>query len=385
MTIALLPLNLGYRVFAVIAGLFKHTLTAIPGLARLQIRRPRRQLTPLDAAARFKRDFEDMTGSSALPFVEMSYAQAYDKAKTQPMFLLAVLMSPEHDDSKTFAQDVLLHPDVVSYIADDSNNLLLWGGSVHDPEAYQVSLEHRVTQFPFAALICVTPKEGGSTRMGIIKRFSPYVSGPQFVAQLRSYSEKYSEDMAAARAVRVANEATRNIRAEQDNAYERSLAMDRQRAQQKRDAEKAAREAAEAAEKAAKEKEAAASRKLIMGKQWRLWRAARQAAQPLPNETNIVRVAVKLPESMGGERVVRSFYDDATVEDLYAFIDCYKMEDFSEKATKPANYEHEFEFRIASMMPREVHEPSESKKLIEAIGKSASLIVEELDADEDEG
>ena len=371
--IALLPLNLGYRIMAIIGGLLRHSIGALPGLSRLRVPRPHRQLTPRDAAARFKRDFEDITGSNALPFVEMSYAQAYDKAKTQPMFLLAVLLSPEHDESKAFAQDVLLHPDVVSYLADDANDVLLWGGSVRDPEAYQVSFEHRVTQFPFAALVCVTPKEGGSTRMGIVKRFSPYVSGSQFAAQLRSYSEKYAEDMASVRAVRVANEASRNIRIEQDSAYERSLAIDRQRAQQKRDAEKAARDREEAAE-----------RRIVQGKQWRFWRAAHLAAQPGPGDTNIVRVAIKLPASLGGERVIRSFYDDATVEDLYAFIECYKVDDYSEKARKPENYTHEFKFRIASVMPREVHEPSESRKLIQAIGKSASLVVEEVDEEDDQ-
>ncbi|CAK7223705.1 UBX domain-containing protein 10 [Sporothrix bragantina] len=381
------PLNLGYRILSGLWRAVQYMLGLIPGLGAFRRMAsgapaaPRRYLNPRDAASRFKREFEEATGSKALPFVEMGYTQAYDKAKTEPKFLVIVLMAPEHDDTKSYARDTLLHPDVVEFINNPANNIMLWGGSVRDPEAYQVSLEHRVTKFPFMATICVTPKEGGSTRMGTVKRVVGPVSGAYFVEQLRLVTAKYADDLAAVRAVRVANEATRNIRIEQDNAYERSLAIDRERARQRQEAERLARE-----------REAEAARQKKLGKQWRAWRKANLAPEPAAGTTNIVRVALKLPESLGGERVRRSFADDATVEDLYAFVECYNVgteedeaeddETPSEKVAKPEGYTHKYSFRIASMMPREVHEPSEDKTLLQAIGKSASLVVEEVEESE---
>ncbi|CAK7201397.1 UBX domain-containing protein 10 [Sporothrix eucalyptigena] len=382
------PLSLGFRVLSGLWRTVTYILGLVPGLSAFRRMAsgapaaPRRYLKPRDAASRFKREFEEATGSKALPFVEMGYTQAYDKAKTEPKFLVIVLMSPEHDDTKSYARDTLLHPDVVEFINNPANNIMLWGGSVRDPEAYQVSLEHRVTKFPFMAMICVTPKEGGSTRMGTVKRVVGPVSATYFLEQLRLITTKYADDLAAVRAVRVANEATRNIRIEQDNAYERSLAIDRERARQRQEAERLARE-----------REAEAERQEKLSKQWRAWRKANLAPEPAVGTSNIVRVALKLPQSLGGERVRRSFADDATVEDLYAFVECYNVTTdddaeeaessaVNEKVAKPEGYTHKYGFRIASMMPREVHEPSEDKTLLEAIGKSASLVVEEVEESE---
>ncbi|CAK7266908.1 UBX domain-containing protein 10 [Sporothrix epigloea] len=382
------PLNLGFRVLSSLWRVVRYVLVLVPGLGAFRRMAsgapaaPRRYLSPRDAASRFKREFEEATGSEALPFVEMGYTQAYDKAKTEPKYLVIVLMAPEHDDTKSYARETLLHPDVVEFVNNPANNIMLWGGSVRDPEAYQVSLEHRVTKFPFMAAICVTPKEGGSTRMGTVKRIVGPVSGPYFVEQLRLVAAKYADDLAAVRAVRVANETTRNIRIEQDNAYERSLAIDRERVRQRQEAERLARE-----------REAEAARQKRLSKQWRAWRKNNLAPEPPAGAANMVRVALKLPESRGGQRVRRSFAGDATVEDLYAFVECYDDETEqdaedsdeedvdSEKAVRPDGYTHKYGFRIASMMPREVHEPCEDRTLLQAIGKSASLVVEEAESE----
>lgn len=403
MALLLSPFNLGYRLLAGLWSAVQYILGLVPGLGAFRRMAngtraaPRRQLNPRDAASRFKREFEEATGSKALPFVEMGYTQAYDKAKTEPKYLMMVLLAPEHDDTKSYARDTLLHPDVVELINDPANNIILWGGSVRDPEAYQVSIEHRVTKFPFMAMICVTPKEGGSTRMGTVKRVVGPVSAAYLAEQLHLTTAKYADDLAAVRAVRVANEATRNIRIEQDNAYERSLAVDRERARQRQEAERQRQEA----EQQTREREAEAVRQAKLGKQWRAWRATTLAPEPTAaggTTVNIVRVAIKLPESRGGERLRRNFAADATVEDLYAFVECNSTEvsnedededdneteePVSEKVTKPTGYTHQYKFRIVSMMPREVHEPSESKTLLEAIGKSASLVVEEVEESED--
>lgn len=343
---------------------------------------------PRDAAARFKREFDEEYGPNDLPFFEGGVAQAHDQAKKELKFLLVILLSAEHDDTATFVRDTLLAPEVVNFIKDPSSNIILWGGNVIDSEAYQVSTEYTCTKFPFTALVCLTPKEG-STRMGIVKRLTGPMSANDYLAALQSAMEKYGSDMEGVRAERTANEVARSLRNEQDSAYERSLAIDRERAREK----KQAAAAAEEAEKQAREDAAAAARLEEKRQQWRSWRATRIQPEPATGDRNVVRVALKMPEALGAERIVRRFAADAPMEELYAFVDCYdRLRDGGEEELaaqesdreEPADYTHKFMFRISSTLPRVVYESSSTATMLEKIGKSGNLIVEEISEESDD-
>lgn len=336
---------------------------------------------PRDTAARFKREFEEEYGENELPFFEGGVAQAHDLAKKELKFMLVVLMSPEHDDTESFVKDTLLFPDVVDFIKDPANNIILWGGNVLDSEAYQVAQEYVCTKFPFSALVCLTPKEG-STRMGIAKRLVGPMPPATYLSELRAAIEKYGADLEGVRAERVAQEVTRNLRTEQDSAYERSLAIDRERARQKREAAAAA----VAAEKRAQEEAEAAARLEEKRQQWRAWRATTIVAEPPASDKSVVRVALKMPEESGIGRIVRRFPQDASMEDLYAFVECYELlqEENPEGSDKPEEYEHEYRFRIASILPRMVYEPTTTVTMGEKIGRSGNLIVEDISPDSDE-
>jgi FAS-associated factor 2 len=335
-------------------------------------------LMPRDTAWRFKREFEEEYGSISLPFFEGGVAQAQDLAKKDLKFLLIVLMSPEHDDNETFVKETLLAPEVVNYISDPANKIILWGGNILDSEAYQVSQEYNCTKFPFSALVCLTPKEG-STRMGIIKRMVGPTPAGEYLSELRAAMDKYTSDLDEARAERAAREAARSLRTEQDSAYERSLARDRERARQKREAAAAA---AEAERKSKADAERAAHMEDLR-QQWRRWRASTVAAEPDGSAKEVVRIALKMPEATGAGRIVRKFRSQSTMEDLYAFIECYDLVQsrqaagFDDTLTKPTGYDHEYRFRLVSVMPRVVYEPSESTTIGEKIGRSGNLIVED--------
>ncbi|KAI0395201.1 UBX domain-containing protein [Xylariaceae sp. FL0594] len=346
----------------------------------------RRMLMPADTAARFRREFEEEYGANTLPFYEGGFAQALDRAKQELRFLLIVLMSPEHDDTESFVRDTLLAPEVVSFLNDPNNDIILWGGNVLDSEAYQVAIEYNCTKYPFSCLVCLTPKEG-STRMSIVKRLAGPLSPSTYLAEIRTAINKYAPDLAGVRAERTAHEVTRNLRTEQDDAYERSLARDRERARQKKEAEAAAA----AAEKKAQEEAEAAERLIRQKQQWRRWRATTIKPEPesTANPKEIVRLALLLPTA---GRIVRRFTADTTVEELYAFVECYdilttnpELNGEDEKrgftdddlpAEKPEGYAHVYGFRIASPLPRVVYEPSESATIGERIGRSGNLIVE---------
>ncbi|KAI1865165.1 hypothetical protein JX265_008212 [Neoarthrinium moseri] len=392
LSIIFTPLNFGYRAVSTLFRTFLYILSFLPAPIRPRAittsvtsgwrgTSGRRMLLPRDTAARFKREFEEEYGpETGLPFAESGFAQALDAAKKDLKFLLIVLMSPEHDDTESFTRETLLSPEVKAFIADPANNIILWGGNVLDSEAYQVAAEYNATKFPMSCLVCLTPKEG-STRMSIVKRLVGPVSSSTYLAEIQTAINKYSPDLAAVRAERTVQEASRNMRAEQDDAYERSLARDRERARQRREAEAAA----QAAEKRAAEEAAAAERRAELRQQWRRWRATTIATEPEASVKDAVRLALKMPEGSGAGRVVRRFAGSTTLEDLYAFVECYDLAGLvDEKALEPEGYEHEYAFRIAGLMPRVVYEPDGGVTLGEKIGRGGNLIVEEMALDEEE-
>lgn len=340
----------------------------------------RRPLNPRDTAARFIREFEEEYGSHSLPFYEGGYAQAYDLAKKDLKFLLVVLLSPEHDETTSFIRETLLSQQVVDYIKNPENNMMLWAGNVQDSEAYQVSIALNCTKFPFAGLIVHTPQVS-STAMGIVTRIVGPTPPAQFVSKLRQGIQAHSEPLDRVRAQRAEQQATRNIRQQQDSAYERSLAQDRERARKKKEeAERKARE-----EKEALEREQAKEKYAQNLEQWRRWRASSIRAEPGPEEKDIVRISLRMPSA---ERVIRKFAADAHIEELYAFVECFEIlqaGNTNEKVEEPSGFEHEYKFQLVSPMPREVYELKAGGTIKERIGRSGNLIVERTDlADEEE-
>ncbi|KAL8651935.1 MAG: hypothetical protein Q9226_004480 [Calogaya cf. arnoldii] len=390
LALVLAPFNLIYRLLSGSFGLFAYLF---PFLARMLSGRagsrpqPRRQrdttgrrpLNAQDTAARFIREFEEEYGQHELAFFPNGYAQAYDLTKKDLRFLLVVLLSPEHDDTSTFVRTTLLSPEVVDYINDPQNKIILWAGSVQDSEAYQISNALNCSKFPFAAIVAHTP-EDSSTSMSTIARISGLVPPSAFVARLRSAMSHHSTTLERARASRSEQQATRNLREEQNSAYERSLAQDRERVRQRREEEEA-RSRTEREEKAKAEAAERATRDL---EQWRRWRAQRIPAEPSGSGEGITRVSIRMTS---GERVVRKFRAEADMEDLYAFVECYDILSSGVASTDtsaPQGYQHRYRFSLVSPMPRVVHDLAGGQSIGERIGRSGNLLVEPIDDDDDD-
>ncbi|KAG7291528.1 hypothetical protein NEMBOFW57_001547 [Staphylotrichum longicolle] len=314
------PFRFGFKIFA---GLFRslfYFLSFLPQSIRprfvassiskgLRQTTGRRVTLPKETAQRFRRDFEEEYGAHGLPFFEGGHAQALDAAKTELKFLLTVLVSPENDETESFIRNTLLSPEVVNFISDPANNIILWGGNALDSEAYQVAREYNCAKYPFSCVVCLTPKEG-STRMGIVKRLVGPMTPESYIAGIQSAITKYGPDMNGVRAERAAQEMARNLRTQQDSAYERSLAADRERARQKREAAAAAA----AAEKRAQEEAEAAARQQELRQKWREWRATTIAPEPDAGAKDTVRLALNMPASSEAGRVVRKAQLNASDE-----------------------------------------------------------------------
>lgn len=343
-----------------------------------RIRSGRRPLNPRDTAARFAREFEEDYGNHNIRFFEGGYAQAYDLAKKELKFLIVLLLSPEHDDTSTFVKETLLSNEVTEYLNEHRDEFIIWSGNVQDSEAYQVSTALNCSKFPFTALVVHTPQDS-STSMSTVARVTGLVEPTAYITQLRRATEQQAPALARVRSQRNEQQAARSLREEQNTAYERSLAQDRERAKQRREAEAAqAREVEQA--RAKEEADRKEARKVEL---WRQWRAQSIAAEPGSEVKDAVRISIR---TTSGERLVRRFQAEAKVEELYAFVECFDALKAEAKGsvTKPEDYQHSYGFRLVSPMPRVVYNVVAEGTIGSNIGRSGNLIVEPIDSGEDD-
>ena len=339
----------------------------------------RRPLTPRDTAARFVREFEEEYGSHSLHFFEGGYAQAYDIAKKDLKYLLVVLISPEHDDTSIFVRETILSSDVAQYINNPQNNIILWAGNVQDSESYQVSIALNCSKFPFSALIVHTPQDS-SMSMSTIARITGLTPPATFIAKLQTAIRQQSAALERVRSTRAEQAASRNIREEQNSAYDRSLAQDRERARQRKEAE-AAKARAEQDAEARAELERTQKRKI---EQWRRWKASKLAPEPGLEIKDATRLSIRLP---AGHRVIRRFTSGSEIEDVYAFVECFEYLESDQSMSndrEPSDFEHRYSFNLVSPMPREVYDLKSGGSIGSRIGRSGNLIVETLDEGEDD-
>ena len=388
-SILLLPFNITYAIFQRVLGTVGYLFPIIPRLlARLwsgRVSQPsrdagRRPLSPKDTAARFIREFEEEYGVThgTLPFFEGGYAQAFDIVKRDLQYLLVVLLSPEHDDNSLFVRETLLAPELVTWVKNPSNNVILWAGTMQDAEAYQVSAALNVTRLPYTALIVHTPSVS-STAMSKVATSSGPIAAQDLVAKLQTAMQNQSQDLDRVRRQRQDQQATRNLRQEQESAYERSLAQDREKARRRKE-EEAAKANAEKEERERAERKANEARQLA---QWRRWRAQSIPTEPGSEAQDAVRISVRMPS---GERVIRKFRAEAELEELYAFVECYDFvgEVLEKDAHEPTAYDHTYKFRLVSPMPREFYDLDKGGSIRDRIGRSGNLIVEKIVGAEDE-
>ncbi|OAL29140.1 hypothetical protein AYO20_09293 [Fonsecaea nubica] len=403
------PVNILYRVFTTVLSPFGFLVPTF--LSRLfhrllyqsqsQSRTQRRALPPAENARRFIREFSEEYGTESqdgessaplLPFTESGFNLALDTAKKDLKFMLVVLLSRSHDDNNTWVRETLLSQQFKSFLDSHRSDLILWGGDVRDSEAYQVSASLQCTKFPFAALICQGSEPGSgapSGAMTVVMRAVGPISAPELVAKLATAMTTHQTQLTAARAQQAERQATQNLRREQDSAYERSLAQDRERARRRREEEEAARRA----ELEAQEQARLAEKKKRDREQWKRWRARSLPEEPDAEIKDAIRVSIRLPS---GERVIRRFQTDAEIEELYAFVECYEVikskhsekqreeEEEEEDAEEPEGYEHEYKFRLVSPMPRIVYDLEKGGSIGTRVGKGANLLVEPIDEDEED-
>ncbi|KAI8078971.1 uncharacterized protein B0P05DRAFT_105368 [Gilbertella persicaria] len=274
--------------------------------------------------------------------------------------------------------DTLCSSRLIDFIR--QKNILVWAGDVHASEAHKVSYTLQASTYPFMALIALQSNVGSSPKMTVIERMEGPSHPEELVSQIEHAMDRHGAVVHRLKNEREQREQERQLRVDQDAAYHESLKADQEKARK-------AQEEKEAQQEQERQKQLALEA-IALQKQKR-----EQYIQYLygqlpdePTEGPMAKLSFRLAD---GDRVIRTFKQDATVDTLYQFVQVYpfiknnQAKDVSVKA--PSDYQHQYKFTIHSPYPRMEYEPS-SKPLIDikSLWPSATLVVEEEEEEEEE-
>ncbi|CDO56085.1 similar to Saccharomyces cerevisiae YDL091C UBX3 UBX (ubiquitin regulatory X) domain-containing protein that interacts with Cdc48p [Geotrichum candidum] len=395
------PITLGYKIFNTS---FYFLSTLFPFLPRLTgyypaNRTATRSVQKTDAkttSLRIIRSFEETYGPTQLQFYEGGFTQAFNLAKSEFKFLVVVILSDEHDLTNLFCRQVLYDSRVVDLL--NRSDTILWLGNVENSEGLQVADALKCTSFPFTQLIAPFPKTPNS--LALVMKTLVTIQGEtdpmKFISTLEEKMEAHTPVIASFTRDKQRVEDTQRLRQCQEDAYEQSLAIDRERERVAREeaqraAEEEARELAARKERelAAEAKKRAKEEKKQKEQIWRAWKASQIGPEFDSATEKPARISIRMPS---GERVVRKFSGNQTIDDIYAFVECYDLIKDGAVVPEPTeipspDYVHEYTFQLASTLPRQVIPADAGIKISDnkIIWPSASLVVEvDLSDDEEE-
>ncbi|KAF9428052.1 hypothetical protein BGZ94_003498 [Podila epigama] len=339
---------------------------------------------PGSVAARFLREYEEAYGTQHPNFYAGGYSAALNRAKDELKFLVVYLHSDEHDATEKFCKETLSDSELLSYLT--VNDMIVWGGNVKETEGFQVATTLQTVKYPFLGVIALSQPTSGSsaTKMVLIDRIEGPSSAEQIIERLTQQVNRQSAALERLRSERRERDMAREIRQQQDDAYQQSLRADREKARQQREAQEAAEKLKREQERIEAEKVAAQNRRERHLK----YLFENLPEEPAAGEPGCARLSFKL---WNGERVIRRFRGTEPVEHVYIFIETIEFRENGSKAElnleaeEHVGYEHQYDFILISPFPRTKVE--NRKSLIKdepALWPSASLVVELVEEEENE-
>ncbi|EGW35528.1 uncharacterized protein SPAPADRAFT_58758 [Spathaspora passalidarum NRRL Y-27907] len=114
-------------------------------------------IDPIAKVNKFILDLEDELdpgeAQTLPPFFQGSYTQALYMATQRAKFLFVYLTNGHNESSSQVFEQIIINPRFVELFSD---NVIIWGGDLTNPEAYQLANSLNVTRFPFLGLLCLT-------------------------------------------------------------------------------------------------------------------------------------------------------------------------------------------------------------------------------------
>ncbi|KAI8388915.1 uncharacterized protein BYT42DRAFT_544127 [Radiomyces spectabilis] len=340
-------------------------------------------------ADRFLREFEAKYGEQHLDFFQGGYSQCLEIARRELRLLLVILQSDEHDDTDEFCRNTVASDELIEYVR--QNNVLVWGGNVREAEAFQaltftsppkkVGSTLQATAYPFMAIIGLqvpNPPSTTAPKMTVMDRLEGLLTPASVIRRFDSVIERYGATLNRLRLERDQRDKERQLREEQDRAYQDSLRADQEKERQAREKREAAARAEEEAQRAEEERRIQAMKR----EQYIQWVCRHLPEEPSADyEGEVTKLSFRLAD---GERVIRKFRGDESLDSLYKFVEAYpvlKSHADVSGATEPEEYHHTYSFTIHSPFPRTVYHADHERKLSDekSLWPTATLIVDNND------
>ncbi|EPX73715.1 UBA/UAS domain-containing protein Ucp10 [Schizosaccharomyces octosporus yFS286] len=328
----------------------------------------KRYLSPADAANKLLQNLEEQYGTDHVEvFTEGGYMEALTRTKRNYGVALLFFTSTKSDEMEDFSKKILMDEEVKGFLS--RRNILCWIGDVCEDEAFQGSRKFNCTKFPSAVLVMYSPQLSELV-------VAAHLHGPMDSALLQSTLTnalaRHLPSLERFRTEREERETARELRRQQDDAYQASLARDRQKQQQ-------AKKERENKQKEEEEKE----RLEKLSVQYRSWLAVNIPSEPQAG-AKAARLSIRLPD---GSRVIRKFEEDDYVKNIYEYVDTLLFAKENPEAyeaamsssaniTPPDGYEHKFQFNLYSSLPRELLVTGAKINNLPSVFPSGTVVVE---------
>jgi len=323
------------------------------------------EVDPATESARFVQLIESRFGNHHPTFVNGTYVQAVERARSECKLLFIYLHCELNDNATNFCRNTLCTEVLASFIND---NFVAWASNIKFPQGFQVNNILSATSYPYMAILCCNPvgtmRDLSASNVGIVDRIEGMLSTDDLIARLYQALDGFGHLLNGARQERERREVDRRLRVEQDDAYRQSLAEDEEK-------ERRMREEQERAEREEREREAREAREEQerREREQNKTRARENRKLNLPTEAtekNAVLIVVKLPD---GKQVRRKFRPIDTLQTILDYVDVSQPEG-------EALQEYAEDYVLVANFPRRVFS-TPSQTLQEAgLTVSSSLFVE---------
>eukprot|EP01023_Acetabularia_acetabulum_P030109 TRINITY_DN2835_c0_g1_i2.p1 TRINITY_DN2835_c0_g1~~TRINITY_DN2835_c0_g1_i2.p1 ORF type:complete len:804 (-),score=139.45 TRINITY_DN2835_c0_g1_i2:256-2667(-) len=291
-------------------------------------------------------------------FQEDGPREAARIAHQQFRLLFVYLHSAEHEDTDRFVTNSLCSNTVASFI---NRTMLCWGGSIHHSDGFRLAGALGAATYPFCAVLAFS-----GSRLTLVTQIQGLVSADVLLESLGQGVDNFEPRLVAERAEQQEREFSRKLRDEQDEAYQESLRMDREKE------EKANQIRQEQQEQLKKQQQEEETKRLELERQQlkeqefqnRIQMRKQQKGASLPEEpavgtpsTTLIRI--RLPD---GSNQQRRFNDQDKVSVVYDFV-C------SLEALKC------WKFSLASSYPRKVYGPETHSLNLQDAGLSPQAVL----------
>lgn len=353
------PISLVYRIvtapisfsYSVVSGMWRigtsfiGSMIPFYGGARAAV-----EIDPATETTRFVQFIEARYGNHHPNFVNGTYVQAVERARSECKLLFIYLHCELNDNASNFCRNTLCTEVLQDFIND---NFIAWASNIKYPQGFQVNNILGATSYPYMAVLCCNPvgsmRELSSSNVGVVDRIEGMISTDDLMARLFHAIDGFGHLLNGARLERERREVDRRLRQEQDDAYRHSLAEDEEKERKAREEqERAEREERERVEREAREEQERQEREEAKK---RARDNRRRNLPPEPTEKNAVLIVVKLPD---GKQVRRKFLPSNPLQTILDFVDLSQPEE-------EIMYDYADNYVLVANFPRKVFsEPNQT-------------------------